>query len=899
MEAHDHVPFLPNELIARIFSFLDGESIESVLLTCKAFSHLAFPLRYCSVKLLFSKTVGDSDALINTGKRDNATLSVSSYAHYLELEKTTKWKRVYSLSIVIYDIGSGDNEPDVYAAGTDVINSILGSVYDLKSLTLDTSYHRYMREQHIPFLDTFQDIWPKARLHLRPDRDPLWFQCKPYACVDHSADLMNLRDTCPSLTRLSLPCWIHKLSLTPPLTHFHIDESFMFEWENEWEESALRWMEESDWSLLESFTAQTLGNGEAMAGFLGRFKGRTPLLQEFSFHVTNDQGGAVYSEKTTTILNDFLGEVPGINKISLAGFDMETFRHSLMSVAASLQTLRFSGAIDADASRDIFTACTNLKHLVISADVWHSLVDSASISEDIERICQMWLDTHASFLPPSLEHLELWVAYPPARWPVSSERYWDLAVLHAFMKNYGRNLKILDLHCVQHDADVLTPELGGMDIACSTLRAQVVGPIMPHDFQGLEDDSKRRCDRQFPECQRCLDRDVDCVYPQRKKQRRGNNVRTEESGVFDEQIGVTIDDIENDFIFGDLDASQNSGFDPLLLDGLVPYMPTLPLPESIIGNPSAQGETFENHELTHAPNLWFLQDETWDLQHVNERTGCITEMDHESFIRDVDEMLKCWVQTGHNSFIHPRLYEKGMPTCLQDAFTTLAAYTARTPAVKETILQIAEERSLALARQPTPSGTDARAIMEHLARVQALFVYAFIRLFDGSVRLRASAERQIGALRLWSFQMWDVTKQFQAPPALFETLPNQTLASEFDTSTSLWRLWILTESVRRTHILVNSTANIYETMVKGWVQCTGAGMFTARKGLWEAQSAIKWIELSRQSSPLMVQALRPDLAIERCAAGEVDDFVKLLWTFMVGRDIIACWVDRGEKVGRL
>ncbi|KAK5271970.1 hypothetical protein LTR40_013977, partial [Exophiala xenobiotica] len=139
-----------------------------------------------------------------------------------------------------------------------------------------------------------------------------------------------------------------------------------------------------------------------------------------------------------------------------------------------------------------------------------------------------------------------------------------------------------------------------------------------------------------------------------------------------------------------------------------------------------------------------------------------------------------------------------MPTCLQDAFTTLAAYNGRTPAVTETVLQIAEERSSALVRQNSPTASGAEGIRAHLARVQALFVYEFIRLFDGSVRVRASAEQQLPTLRRWVIQMWEAVRQYRGEDRSLGHYPSQWTITEFDreydTASEMWQLWLLTES---------------------------------------------------------------------------------------------------------
>ncbi|KAF1953157.1 putative aldo/keto reductase [Byssothecium circinans] len=262
-------------------------------------------------------------------------------------------------------------------------------------------------------------------------------------------------------------------------------------------------------------------------------------------------------------------------------------------------------------------------------------------------------------------------------------------------------------------------------------------------------------------------------------------------------------------------------------------------------------------------------------------------------------MIKCWVKNGHNGFIHRQLYDKGLPTYVQDAFTTLAAYTTSTPAVKETILQIAEERSMDLVRQPAPTTTDLRGVFAHLSRVHALFIYQYIRLFDGSVRLRASAERQLPTLRLWAHQLFETTKIYRASDTLLSSLPqypqNTDWGADFHATSTLWRLWILTESVRRTHILVTTVANVYQTMIRGWAECTGGGMLTARQGLWEAESAAKWFEMSCMDSPLMVSSLQPEVVVDAVGADEVDAFVKSFWAFFLGSDRIRCWADKGGE----
>ena len=416
-------------------------------------------------------------------------------------------------------------------------------------------------------------------------------------------------------------------------------------------------------------------------------------------------------------------------------------------------------------------------------------------------------------------------------------------------------------------------------------------------------DSKRRCDKQVPECQRCLDRDVDCVYPQPKRRRRDDVARDSQNG----NLPAIPNHADADALGGivgfeplsaEWGAMEAADLDLSLSDVMIPYIPT---PSASVAGPSAQGNVLEGGNISSTACPWFLEDETWALQHTDEKPACVTYIQLEPFIHAVEEMLQCWVKNGYNSFIHRRLYEKGMPRSVQDAFTTLAAYNSRTPAVKETVLQIADERSSALARQSPPTANGPQGILAHLAHVQALFVYEFIRLFDGSVRFRVSAEQQLPTLQQWVTWMWEAVKRYRGEDGFLGHHPLKWTANDFDreyeAASELWKLWILTESVRRTHVIIDIIANVYQIMTKGWAECAGAVMFTARRGLWEAESAVKWFELSCAKPPLLA-SLQPGPLMSHYAAEEFDDYVKLLWRFYVGAEKFQSWIDRSNRINR-
>lgn len=409
--------------------------------------------------------------------------------------------------------------------------------------------------------------------------------------------------------------------------------------------------------------------------------------------------------------------------------------------------------------------------------------------------------------------------------------------------------------------------------------------------------SKRRCDKQLPECQRCVDNDLDCTYPQRLKRRKKRT-----AGYYGIQESLNLPDHGitkvpgNGLEFGGWISADATDPQTSLAFSAGPY-------ESLVAeyaaNPAGQQILFDSNSPPEGLCPWFLEHETWMMLQCSHKPACAADDELEHYIAAMRGMLRSWVENGYNSFIHRRLYAKGMPDCLRDAFTTLATYTNHTPAVRELVLQIAEDRLSALTLQNLPTGSGADSILLQLAHVQALFVYEFIGLFDASVRLRAAAEKRLPILRRWVIQMWETVRHYRGEDILLNQRTLRWSPTEFDleyeTASEMWQLWSLTESARRTHLVVDSVANIYEIMTKKIVDCAGGVMFTARQGLWEADTAIKWFELCCAKPPLLVPSLQPGPLIAQYAAEEIDDFAKLCWTFLIGGDKIKCWIEKSKE----
>ena len=408
---------------------------------------------------------------------------------------------------------------------------------------------------------------------------------------------------------------------------------------------------------------------------------------------------------------------------------------------------------------------------------------------------------------------------------------------------------------------------------------------------------KRRCDKQLPECQRCINRDVDCEYPQRKRRRREGSSheipQIENSDQVDSQLLNLPDlpDLPNELPW---DAPN---LDDILVPGDEEFLPAGPNPQTHHDGLPDSSITPAQGALIHQTIPFFLRSETWTKQYGSTEPICMTFAELKPLVDAVKQMLHAWATKGHNSFIHPQLYTRGLPTCLQDAFTALCAYEARAPTVSDTILQIAQDRSAGLAAHTMPLAIDRDGIREQLAHVQALFILLFIQLWDGAISPRAHAERLIPTLRLWMTVLWQTVKEYRAHDLALSVDATDgsrcEFSKDFTTQSNLWHLWIVTESIRRTDILVTTVINTYEIMTKGWAECSGTDMFTARAGLWQAESALDWCELVDKKSPLLVPSFEPKQLMEQCNAEECDDFVKLFWGFIVGKERVEWWRKKG------
>jgi hypothetical protein len=298
------------------------------------------------------------------------------------------------------------------------------------------------------------------------------------------------------------------------------------------------------------------------------------------------------------------------------------------------------------------------------------------------------------------------------------------------------------------------------------------------------------------------------------------------------------------------------------------------------------------------------------------------------FIGKVKEWASTWVREGHSPIIHRQLYQDWMPECIEDAYTSLAAYHTASPKTKPIALRIIESRANKLVSQaqndmPIEGISPAFLLdtLTHLARTQALFTYQLIRLFDGDIRSRAQAERHMETLDTWCKQMVESAQLDCSAADLFSaatglsTVGSTTGGSSTSTNPfslpepgqtsppSLHQAWLVSESIRRTFLAATFTQVGYNNLNQGWSDCPGGLAFTPQGGLWDAEGGYEWLRVVKGlrkegggsgdgggGSPwLMVQSLESWSILERAAPGDVDEFTVAVLEITYGVETVEKW----------
>ncbi|KAI5460427.1 hypothetical protein BGZ63DRAFT_424933 [Mariannaea sp. PMI_226] len=379
--------------------------------------------------------------------------------------------------------------------------------------------------------------------------------------------------------------------------------------------------------------------------------------------------------------------------------------------------------------------------------------------------------------------------------------------------------------------------------------------------------SKRRCSKQLPACKRCDAKGLGCLYPPVRQQ---------------------------------IDLLPSSGAENILSHGPTDYDAFLhfdfaELQEIPSTSSDSQGSSVDvAHDLarrmpTSTP-FWFAAHDSWEVSHTppDQLVECIEEKNLKAYIATIQAWLKQWITDGHCPLFHRHLYQIHMPRCIQDAYTALIAYLNRAPSTESTVFHIIEDRVNQLLKEyatKSPLDSASLTVIDHAARVQALLVFQMIRLFDGDIRMRARAEKQLPTLVSWNEQMWQRLRDEMGIPD-----PNSIMPVGIGPYWGSWQMWLFVESVRRTWLITSTIYGVYMTMKEGYASCPGGVYCTFGSELWDIPTAHEWEERASGGKALFIQSLNIGDLLLDSSPGNIDEFGHATLLISHGLDRIDKWV---------
>ncbi|KLO95423.1 uncharacterized protein LW93_7963 [Fusarium fujikuroi] len=364
--------------------------------------------------------------------------------------------------------------------------------------------------------------------------------------------------------------------------------------------------------------------------------------------------------------------------------------------------------------------------------------------------------------------------------------------------------------------------------------------------------AKRKCSRQSPACLRCRSRGLNCQYPTKRYGR-----------------WILLPDRPPETPRPNVETALR-GLDPLLL---------------------------LDEEQTHAQlSSWFTSIRTWDTVYSERLVmDAFSSLNLDGYVSKVRGWLAEWVQTGSNPFIHHQVYTLRFPRSIQDAYMCLSCFLNKNLANEQMVMRLVEERSQTLLNEHGFDTTGSLILqdqgndldlMDHIARVQALFIYQFISLFEDKVLGRPLAQSRNDLLLAWAKKMVSVAAS-TVPSGVRDILPSSQHENHYgkDLIKLLWHSWIVSETVRRTWNVMATMLGLFGFVKRGReAPCPGGMVFTTRIGVWEAKDEIEWLEICSSRSVGLMQVAEACDLIDSAECKQVNEFTTTTLELTYGRE---------------
>ncbi|KAK1456457.1 hypothetical protein CMEL01_16470 [Colletotrichum melonis] len=433
--------------------------------------------------------------------------------------------------------------------------------------------------------------------------------------------------------------------------------------------------------------------------------------------------------------------------------------------------------------------------------------------------------------------------------------------------------------------------------------------------------AKRRCDHGQPACLRCSRRNIACDYsappipirskasnrdlvvraPKPRRQHNQSSAAPSPVPLLDDNAGSSASLTP---------WSQNPDLLPLDMGDLEDVNFDLAFDELITSDAFLEGALI-------APSLTPKPDDML-VPSYDSAPGSLESVIANRLQYALDEIKKVpttVVMENQAPWSHPCLYRAHMPRDMQgkylmspstkstihgknltvhspDAQACCALYIAKNKINSSFVLRTIQARAHELLASPMPKNRH-----DILARFHAVLLYQIIRLFDGDISMRASAQHTLSSLEhtilaLLPFVKWEPEQPATGPAQDYTACPTK----------DFWQEWIFQESARRTIFFTCFFLVAYSALVgtltngceERYVFCQS---WTMSAHLWKAPTVVDFAVAWKEKQHLVITKQGFEEALRDAAADDIDAFGKILLVSALGIEDARLWFyNRGSSL---
>ncbi|KAF2013935.1 hypothetical protein BU24DRAFT_424953 [Aaosphaeria arxii CBS 175.79] len=391
--------------------------------------------------------------------------------------------------------------------------------------------------------------------------------------------------------------------------------------------------------------------------------------------------------------------------------------------------------------------------------------------------------------------------------------------------------------------------------------------------------TKRKCDRTWPRCQRCIARGSACHYIGRSDEQPSRSHDPD----FDQLISIQGSSDEQALCSW---ALQQCPTDPASLVDLLPDSTTFEFPN----HPFNLGSMPNDNDLfIHGTqDITIHQAPSNDEQDIMQTTtpNAMIRTRADFVAKRLSSIPRTFAEQGQTMFIHRMQFQQNCHPALQDAMSACALYCMTNVANQALVFQNLDHKCHQLIAS---TNVELSSKTDLLAALQALLLYQMMRLFNGDIRLRAHAEADGPIVALWASQL--ATYMCNSDHSRIIESDSTTISMATMEPESDWQSWLVDESIRRTVITSFLLNGLYNFLKLGSHNPVDLRIyFTAQTALWSAQSGFSWRRARLERESLEIRVTNWHEAMAKAEPRDLEELGLLTMVLFWGLEGTQAWL---------